>query len=155
MPPTGRRSAEPDGLVAGWAHTPRGAVLAALNIYARVLLAGDGQWQVLLDRTVLPGPGRDVLASYHRQSTGQLRAPDGGFEQIAGFRVISYDPNVAVVSVASQRLPTDPIQVTTSTVRWADGDWKAQLEPDGGESGYATQIPDLASAGFVPFWPPR
>ena len=124
--------------------------------YARVVLAADGQWQVAArpDRAARPGTRRARRPTTASRA-GQLRAPDGGFEQIAGFRVISYDPNVAVVSVASQRLPTDAIQVTTSTVRWADGDWKAQLEPDGGESPYATQIPDLASAGFVPFWAPR
>ena len=47
------------------------------------------------------------------------------------------------------------IQVTTATVRWVDGDWKLQLQPDGSQSPYATTIPDLASAGFVPLWAPR
>lgn len=144
-----------DGLVAGWAHTPRGAVLAALNIDSRVLLAPDGQWQTLLDRTILPGPGRDVLASYKRQMTGQIVTPEGGFQQLAGFKVISYDSAVAVIAIAGQRYPTDNIQVTTTTIRWQDSDWKLELQPDGSESPYATTIPDLASAHFVPMWAPR
>ena len=38
-------------------------------------------------------------------------------------------------------------QVTTTTVKWVHGDWRLELQPDGGPSPTAQTVPDLD--GFV------
>ncbi len=89
--------------------------------------------------------GRDAFA---RNRVGiDPHAPPGTYGQIAGFRIVTFTPQVAVVQLVS-RFPTSGVlQVTTTTVRWSGGDWRLQLQPDGGTSPTAQAVPTLD--GFV------
>ncbi len=72
----------------------------------------------------------------------------GTYGQIAGFRFVTYTPDVAVIQFVT-RFRNGNLQVTTTTVRWLSGDWKQQLQPDGSESPTAQSVSSLA--GFVPW----
>jgi len=135
-----------DGPVhAGVGRTQQGALLAAVQLGTRYLLTPGEGWREVLDRQVLPGAGRDAFAV--NRAGVDPQAPPGTYGQIAGFRVVAFTPDVAVVQLVS-RFPTSGVlQVTTTTVRWVGGDWRLQLQPDGGTSPTAQAVPSLD--GFV------
>jgi hypothetical protein len=137
-----------EGAVArGYAHTPTGALIAALQIGARKLLSPGDAWRQVVDRQIVPGPGRDRLIQLRSQITVTADdPPDPRMGQTSGFRFVTYTPDIAVIEFAT-KFGDGHMQVTTSTVRWSDGDWKELLQPDGSESPTAQAIPDLT--GFV------
>lgn len=132
---------------AGYAHTPTGALLAANQIGIRyVLTPGDG-WRQVVQQQVLPGAGRDAFSKNRAKVTTTGMTP-GAYGQLAGFRFVTYSSDVAVIQLVS-RFSTGTLQLTTSTVRWTNGDWRLQLQPDGGTSPTAQRIDSLS--GFVPW----
>jgi hypothetical protein len=128
-----------------FAHTPTGALLAAVQIGTRSQLSA--QWRQVDLKQVLPGPGRDRLMTELAQ-VASFDPPDGGYGQLAGFRFQSYDADEATIEFVN-RFQSGAMQMTAATVRWSDGDWKLQLQPDGGTSATAQPVPDLT--GFVPW----
>lgn len=136
-----------DGPVhAGYAHTPTGALLAAANLSTRYLITpGDG-WRQVVQQQVLPGPGRDVYEQARAKVTDE--APPGTYGQIAGFRFVTYSPDDAVIQFVS-RFSDGTLQLATITVRWANGDWRLEMQADGGTSPTNQQVSSLA--GYVPW----
>lgn len=137
-----------DGPVyAGYSHTPTGALIAAAQLSFRYLITpGDG-WRQVLREQVLPGPGRDVYEVNRSKVTAD--DPVGAYGQIAGFRFVTYSTDVAVVQIVSRFSNSGSLQVATVTVRWSDGDWKLELQPDGGSSPSVQHLPTLS--GFTPW----
>jgi len=132
---------------AGYAHTPVGALLATVQIgYRYFLTPGDGWRQVVRDQ-VLPGPGHDAFVANRAKVTTTDVAP-GELGQLAGFRFVTYSPDVAVIQLVS-RFSSGTLQVSTDTVQWINGDWQLQLQLDGGSSPTAQRVDTLA--GFVPW----
>lgn len=129
----------------GFERSQPGALLAAVQLGTRYLLTPGEGWREVLEQQVLPGAGRDAFA---RNRAGiDPQAPPGTYGQIAGFRIVTFTPDVAVVQLVS-RFPTSGVlQVSATTVRWVDGDWRLQLQPDGGTSPTAQALPSLD--GFV------
>jgi len=132
---------------AGYAHTPTGALLAANQIGIRHVLTPGAGWRQVLQQQVLPGAGRDAF-SKNRAKVTTIDMVPGTLGQLAGFRFVTYSPDVAVIQLVS-RFSTGTLQLTTSTVRWANGDWRLQLQPDGGTSPTAQRVDSLS--GFVPW----
>jgi hypothetical protein len=131
----------------GFAHTPEGALMAALQIYTRGgFTEGDG-WRAVTMEQVMPGPGRQVYINA-REKVDDLQPPPEGWGQVAGFRFQSYSPDRAVIEIA-ERFQSGSIQVHSSTVVWHDGDWRLQLQPDGELGPYTSAVPNLS--GFVKF----
>ncbi len=129
----------------GFERSQQGALLAAVQLGTRYLLTPGQGWREVLDRQVLPGAGRDAFA---RNRVGiDPHAPPGTYGQIAGFRVVTFTPQVAVVQLVSRFPSSGVLQVTTTTVRWSGGNWRLQLQPDGGTSPTAQAVPSLD--GFV------
>lgn len=129
----------------GFERTQQGALLAAVQLGTRYLLTPGEGWREVLARQVLPGAGRDAFA---RNRAGiDPQAPPGTYGQIAGFRVVTFTPQVAVVQLVSRFPSSRVLQVTTTTVRWSGGDWRLQLQPDGGTSPTAQAAASLD--GFV------
>lgn len=140
-----------DGPVhAGYARTQQGALLAAVQIGTRRLLTRSGGWRRVLEEQVLPSPGREVFARLRGQVTDETDPP-GTYGQVAGFRFVAYTGDVAVIQLVSRFARTGSLQMTTSTVRWVEGDWRLQLTADGGTSPTAQALPDLD--GFVEWGP--
>ena len=144
-PKAGPRSV--DGPVyAGYERSPTGALIAAAQLGTRYLLTpGDG-WRQVAERQLLPGVGREVFVAARAQ-VDDLDVPPGTYGQLAGFRIVTFTPDVAVISFVSRFSLTGRLQVTTTTVKWVHGDWRLELQPDGGPSPTAQTVPDLD--GFV------
>jgi hypothetical protein len=143
--PTAGPAAVDGPVYSGFQRSQAGALLAAVHLGTRYLLTPGEGWREVLDRQVLPGAGRDAFAV--NRAGVDPQAPPGTYGQIAGFRVVTFTPDVAVVQLVS-RFPTSGVlQVTTTTVRWVGGDWRLQLQPDGGTSPTAQAVPSLD--GFV------
>jgi hypothetical protein len=144
-PTAGPRSV--DGPVyAGYERSQVGALIAAAQQGTRYLLTPGEGWREVADRQVLPGVGRDVFVAA-RAEVDDLEVPPGTYGQLAGFRMVTFTPDVAVISFVSRFSLTGQLQATTTTVKWTGGDWRLELQPDGGSSPTAQTVPDLD--GFV------
>lgn len=138
-----------DGAVAaGYQRSPVGALLATTQISTRYLAApGDG-WRHVTDRQVLPGIGRDAYVQARAQISDDSLDP-AEIAQFRGFRFVTYSPDVAVIQLASSTGDGASLVGTTATVRWSGGDWKLELQPNGGVSPAAAPLPDLSY--YIPF----
>ncbi len=132
-------------VAAGYARSPLGALLAAQQIGTRYLASPHGGWRTVTLAQVVPGPGRDRFVAF--RSTTTDAAPPGGYGQPVAFRFVSWTPAQGVVQLVSRVPGFDGFQVVTSTVLWRDGDWRLQLQNDGGVSPTAVQVP--TPTGFV------
>jgi len=132
-------------VASGYARSPLGALLAAQQIGTRYLASPHGGWRTVTLAQVLPGPGRDRFVAF--RSTTTDAAPSGGYGQPVAFRFVSWTPAQGVVQLVSRVPGFDGFQVVTSTVLWRDGDWRLQLQSDGGVSPTAVAVP--TPTGFV------
>jgi hypothetical protein len=135
-----------DGPVySGYERSQTGALIAAVQIANRYLFTAGELWRQVVERQVLPGVGRQVFI---RNRAGAVADdPPGTYGQAAGFRFVAFTPDVASIQLVSRFPTTGNLQLVTVTVRWVDGDWRLQLQPDGGTSPTAQAVPDLD--GFV------
>jgi len=132
-----------DGPVyAGYQRSQTGALIAAAQIGTRYLLTPGQGWRQVTSRQLRPNAGRDVFVAA-RARVDELTVPPGTYGQLAGFRVLAYTPDVAVFTLVSRFATTGKLQATTTTVTWVGGDWRLQLQPDGGTSPTAQQLPTL------------
>lgn len=133
---------------AGYAHTPTGAVLAALNISTRSVFTPESGWRKVSTAQVEPGPGRTAAVKQLATVT-DWTPPAVGYGQTAGFRVVSYSPTQAVIEHAVRFASTGQLQVGSITVIWRDKDWRLVLQPDGATGPYVASLPTLD--GFTAF----
>lgn len=119
--------ADADGFRSCFAHTPTGAVVAAMN------LAALGSYAPVRPRfnaeALAPGPGRDALLA---DPTPQGDATGGPRLQFAGFRVLRYTGQQADLDLAMLSL-TGQMFGATLYLQWAEGDWKARMADDGSD----------------------
>lgn len=145
----GAGPAHVDGPIAtGYAHTPLGALVAAVNESVRYLVAPDDRWQQAADAMLAPGAGRDAWARIRTANPhGPQGATNGGgaSPQIAGFQFVSYTPTDAAIQIVA-RTGSGNLQVGATHLTW-DGDWKTVMTPSGGLANNIQAIPNLA--GFV------
>jgi hypothetical protein len=127
-----------------YAHSPTGALLAAVQITVRYLLATN--WRAVIAQQVLPGTGRNVYAD--QRSGVNFTIQPGEFGQVAGFQFVTYTSPLAVIEIVIQ-LPSGGMQATTMTVQWSGGDWRLQLQPDGTPGPNIQQVTSLT--GFIPW----
>lgn len=136
-----------DGPVhAGYTRTPTGALLAAAQIRVRALATtGVPNLLQVVDEQFAPGPGK---AAYREliASVTDTTPPAGGYTEYVGFRYLSYSPDLAVVSLATQG-GSGVLRASTATVRWLDGDWRLEKAADGQEPAQVLQ----GLSGYVPW----
>lgn len=131
-----------------FAHSPTGAVLAAMVLLGQVQnrsIALD-----VLEERVVPGPGQ---AKAIAQAKLDMATPaDSTSVQFVGFKVVSYpkDGSQAIIQIASQ-LGDQGVGALMVTLQWYKGDWRAVLQDDGSFNG--TVEPDILSSlnGYVRF----
>ena len=113
-----------------YAHSPLGALLAAVQISYRFTVSSD--WQPIVYEQVMSGPGRNALIRMEKAAAKQPNppSPPGTYTQVAGFSFVTYTPEVAVIDIVS-RSDNGVMQVGTYTVQWSNDDWKLMLQPDG------------------------
>jgi hypothetical protein len=128
---------------AGYSHTPYGALIAEMQISARYLITPHGGWRPVVEQQVMPGTQRDAYAT--ARATSGDDPPAGGLAQFAGFRFVTYTPNIAVISIAD-RSPEGGLSSLDATMHWVDGDWKYELPPIG------TQLQPLSNlTNYIPW----
>jgi hypothetical protein len=135
----------PAGIGYCYSHTPLGALLAASN-----LGRGTGTPQqvqdAVLNLSVVPN-------EYSAQVAKTPATPDdqsGAGIQFAGFRIISYSPDQASITLAT-RVPgrTDTYPQLTVAMQWYAGDWRAV--PQAGPALFVAVASAPSLAGFVPW----
>jgi hypothetical protein len=131
-----------------FAHSPTGAVLAAMVLLGQVqnrAVALD-----VLQERVVPGPGQVKAIA---EAKADMATPlDTTNVQFVGFKVVSYpkDGSQAIIQIASQ-LGDQGVGALLVTMQWSKGDWRAVLQDDGSFNG--TVEPDILSSlnGYVRF----
>ena len=136
VPGQGPGIVEQDGFRSCFAHTPTGAVVAAVN------LAALGSYPPVRERfntqALAPGAGREVVLS--RPAAGG--ASDGPRLQLAGFRLLRYTGDQADVDLALLT-STGSMLGFTGYLVWAEGDWKVRLADDGSDLSSVSPISTL------------
>ena len=118
-----------------FAHSPTGALLAAINFYAESTTGVSAE--MVMKRYAVGAPS----------NMGNNEGLDGsGPVQLAGYRYVSYTPSQAEISIVLQGPQGKTLAVVT-TMSWRGGDWK-YVFPSGGMPSYEV-IPDLT--GYVPW----
>lgn len=132
------------GVAAGFAHTPQGAALAAMDAIGRVYAAPELIWRkVVRDRFY--GGGDTLIDQFARSRTS---APDmARYVTVPeGVRVQpGYRDDLAVVQLAVRS--TNGYAIATWPMVWVDGDWRIRT-PDDIETLWRPAAPTASTAGF-------
>ncbi len=131
-------------VMAGYAHTPVGALLAVADNGLRFAVVDD--WRAATRSAVADTPGRAAFLA-QRAAYGTVTPTPGQLTQIAGFNLVSYTPDRAVIQLA-RAAGDGGLTVTTDTVIWGDRDWKILL-PDSGTTAPTAALQSLQ--GFIPW----
>lgn len=124
-----------------FSRSPMGAVMAAASISVHRVVGQD--LVAIGEQQLVENEGQQVYLDFARSVGPEgVSGPAGGFNQAVGFRVDSYTPSQAVVSLA-YRTPDGALSSAALTVLWQDGTWKLQLFDDGSETSALTALPDL------------
>ncbi|MBT1003969.1 hypothetical protein KIH31_15375 [Paenarthrobacter sp. DKR-5] len=127
-----------------FAHSPTGALYAAMNVAA---LGSSGSRELekkLADKLLVPGTGRD--AALREINAGSSSAGNGTTIQVQGFLIKSYTDSEADVDLAF-KTDTGALGHTTLSMRWMNGDWKVKPADDGVTFSSVSQLSDLS--GFI------
>jgi hypothetical protein len=149
------------GLVSGFADSPRGALLAAINIGVRTA----AQWGTAIFRPTITrqvtGPDAVALLRAENSAYTQLRAaarvrpgrPAGrGYAAEAGYRFVAWSPASATVDIVTAGPTADGSTALASTrvqVLWQRGDWRVVAPPGGNWANAATAISSVT--GYTTF----
>lgn len=149
------------GLAQGFTDTPRGALLAAINIGVRTAaLWGPVIYTPTITRQVT-GPDAAALLNADTSNYNALRAaahvqagqPAGrGYAVEAGYRFAAWTPADATVDIVTEGPGsggTTVLAVTRIEVLWQRGDWRLVAPPGGDWANSATSISSLT--GYTTF----
>lgn len=132
-----------DGFRSCYAHTAEGALFAAVNYVA---MGSDPRLQPLLWQLLEEGPFKDQAEADAGTSTP---TPSSSRLQVAGFTVLSYSADKAVVDVAFQvTAPATGLMSVPIEFVWQDGDWRIATT-DTGLPYAPAQIENLG--GYIPW----
>ncbi|MER7399680.1 hypothetical protein ABT381_29690 [Streptomyces sp. NPDC000151] len=126
-----------------YSHTPMGAALAVNAITDKLPYPG---WRDVVEKQFVPGDARDKLmrdrAKEKDDPRNSTKESGGNFY---GFSVLTYSKEQATVQVLLRI--GDEYATTSVSLKWLDGDWKVEAQPNGSPySGFSqTSGPD----GFV------
>jgi hypothetical protein len=127
----------------GYAHTPTGAALAAVNTTIVLDTAADGDWGQALAALVVNDKAYQQWAVARQQVSITAASSSAAKVTIAGFRVGSYAGDTATIEVFST-YPDGSHTKLVRTVRWSGTDWKVVLPSDDSSSvvSSVTDFPD-------------
>jgi len=128
-----------------YSHTPLGALLAASNLGHGTGTPDETQTAVL-KLSVVPNEYSAQVAS----APATADTPGGAGIQLAGFRIITYSPDQASITLAAS-VPgrTDTYPQLTVAMQWYAGDWRAV--PQAGPALFVAVASAPSLAGFVPW----
>lgn len=131
----------------GYARTPQGAAVAAINGQIAMATSDDDHWPQVSRMLLAPGEGRDQWA----QGRSLVSIAPGTVQQhpatIEGFRVSDYSEDKATVVVAAN-YPGTGLAAYPVQVEWIADDWKIVV-PTQDNAVDMTELDTLD--GFVPF----
>jgi len=140
-PKIGPGKTDDQGIRSCFAHTPTGALYAAVNLWA--LGSDPSKERAIAEQLAVKGPGRDA-----GMKAPQTAAPASAVKiQISGFNV-SYTANQAVVELAF-KADNGALASVRTTLLWQDGDWKGVVADNGAPLEEPRQVRDLS--GFIPW----
>jgi len=150
------------GLAAGFAHSPLGALLAAVNIGVRA----NAQWGPRIFTAVIrghvTGPDAATLLVNCQAAYDQASQPAGvaGGAPLGGvdvaeqaFRWVAYTPAATIIDLVSAGPGGQGTTVRASTrvqVLWDGGDWKVIAPPGGNWGNSATGLSSLRGYTLFP-----
>jgi hypothetical protein len=150
------------GLASGFADTPQGALLAAINIGVRTA----AQWGTAIFRPTITrqvtGPDAAALLRAEETAYAQLRVaarvrpgqPAGrGYAAETGFRFVAYTPAAATVDVVTAGPAANGGTVLASTrieVLWLSDDWHVVAPPGGNWANAAIAISSVTGYTIFP-----
>lgn len=138
-PKIGPGKTDDQGIRSCFAHTPTGALYAAVNLWA--LGIDPSNERAIAEQLAAKGPGRDA-----GMKAPQTPAPASAVKiQIAGFNV-SYTAHQAVVELAF-KADNGALASVRTTLLWQDGDWKGVVADNGAPLEEPRQVHDLS--GFI------
>lgn len=113
--------------VGGFDQSPVGAALAAIHATARMSIATDAQWPLVVQQMIAPGPARDEWA-IARAQISITAAILGEAPKIIGYRVTKFTNDSSEIDIYT--LQSD-LSVTRNiaNVVWQYSDWRLRL-PD-------------------------
>lgn len=128
----------------GYAQTPQGAVLAAINGQTALAVADDRAWPEVVNTVTAPGPGRGEFAAARAAVTVSGSVPADAAPKFVGFEVTDYssDPLSAGVSVAQTIGTGTELFSYPVALQWISGDWRIVL-PTSEENIDAVEIDNL------------
>ena len=133
-----------NGFRSCFSHSPTGALYAAANMVALGAVSDAEIQKEVLEKLVVPGPGRDAALK-------DIRTPssaDSSSLQIRGFVLKSYSSTAAHVDLAFEA-PTGEYGHGVLPLKWIDGDWKVEFSDSGELLNDVAQIRDLSN--FIPW----
>ena len=135
-----------DGYLSCFSHTAKGALFAAVNIYA---MSTDSRLaSQIAERSLVPGVGRD--AAIKKEASGQDSSSNANLRvQVAGFKIDSYSATRATVDVVFQVATTGALVSVPTVLQWSGGDWKGVTDDQGDSPLQSAQIQDLG--GYTPW----
>ncbi|MEV8377585.1 hypothetical protein AB0P21_32910 [Kribbella sp. NPDC056861] len=136
-----------DGVRSCFAHSPTGAVLAALVTLGQI--RNPDLTMAVLRQRFISNAGLQ-LALAEGKATPPTQGPTQTSSQFTAFKVIDYVPQRAIIQVAV-RIDDVKVAAIPVTMVWSKGDWRGLLQSDGSFNG-ATE-PDLLQSltGYVRF----
>ena len=143
-PKVGPGTTDESGFRSCFAHSPTGALYAAMNVAALGSSGSTELQQKLADKLLVPGSGRDAAMREVAADT-KSTAPSTPI-QVKGFLIKSYTPSEADIDLAFST-DTGALGRTTFSMRWLDGDWKVKPADNGVTFGNISQLRDLS--GFI------
>lgn len=136
----------------GFSHNPQGAALAAIQHDLRMSLAHE-DWPLVGRDELAPGPGKDAWVISRDLVKLEGPANPATAPRIAGYRISSYTPDRAAVTIYTI-YPDRSIAATDTTVTWTDNDWRLALPPPESTTVTVHAVPAIPT-GTVPMQDPR
>lgn len=120
-----------DKVASGYAHTPQGAVLAAIDGMSRCSVQGDNVAVACFEQRLTDGPGMEKLreAAFILGPAPRQLVPGASLPPLAWAKVLNYADDYMAVELAQRdpRTGTTPTYVVYPVeMVWVDGDWKVK-----------------------------
>jgi hypothetical protein len=133
------------GVASGYAHTPEGALIAAVQISTRSsIYVGRASWEPTITRQMIDSPDREALLRWSAQYDPPPRVEVGDLSALGGYRFVSYTPDATIIALAL-RSSGGRWGLMTYTLRWSSGDWRME-PPPGGEWASVQTLPNTLPA---------
>lgn len=135
---------ERNGMAVCFAHSPTGALLAAINFFAQATVASPAE---LIETLVANTPERQLALTQAREGQDQLLQDsdgDPGSVQVTGYEIADYTPAQANLNVVLEG-PGGELASVGCELDWQADDWKFVIPP----GGQLTSAPVSTMDGFV------